>query len=225
MVLIGHSMGGLLARLQVTWSGNHLWDAYANVPFGQIRGDANLKQALAEMFFFGPQPFVKRVVFMAVPHRGSELNACILGMLGRCFAGRPLTLVEVWNALNRLNPTALRFPFRTGLPSSLDGLAASSVLLRGMARMPFSSRVRLHSIIGTKGCEPCCRGDGLVAIESARLIGVESELFIYASHEEVKEHPDSIREVERILWLHAAESRSLPPGAAGNSLPVPAPAP
>ncbi len=226
MVLIGHSMGGLLARLQVTWSGNHLWDEFANVPFGQIRGDARSRQALLEMFFFGPQPFVNRVVFMAVPHQGSTWNSCVLGLLGRCFAGRPLDLVELWNTINLLNPTAFPFRYRRGLPSSLEALAEDSPLLRAIAKMPFSSRVRLHSIIGTGGCEPCCEGDGLVPVESARLLGVESELFVDATHEPIKEHPDTIHEVQRILWVHWSEySQDHRPVAPTSSSPVRVPAP
>lgn len=226
MMLIGHSMGGLLSKLQVTWSGNQLWDEFANVPFGQIRGDANTRQTLAEMFFFGPQPFVTRVVFMAVPHQGSEWNTCVLAFLGRCLAGRPPTLVRLWDTLNLLNPGVLRFPFRWGLPSSLDALAASSRILAAMNRLPFSSRVRLHSIIGTGGCEPCCSGDGLVSIESARLLGVESELFVDATHNLVKEHPDSIREVQRILWVHwDAYAAHHTPRAPAPRSPVPVPSP
>jgi hypothetical protein len=227
MVLIGHSMGGLLSQFQVTWSGNFLWDEFSDIPFGQIRVDAETRQTLAEMFFFGPQPFVTRVVFMATPHQGSEWNACVLGCLGRCFAGQPAILVRLWSAINRLNPGALRGPFRGGLPSSLDGLAASSPFVRAMAKLPFSSRVRLHSVIGTGGCEPCCSGDGLVSIESARLLGVESELFVEESHNLVKEHPDTIREVERILWVHWSvyeQHRNQRAPSSLERVPVPAPA-
>jgi hypothetical protein len=227
MVLIGHSMGGLLSRLQVTWSGNHIWDSFASVPFGQIQADANTRQELAEMFFFGPQPFVTRVVFMAVPHQGSEWNGCVLAALGRLCAGRPPGLVQLWDTLTMLNPGVLNWPFRRGLPSSLDVLAANSPILQAISRLPFSSRVRLHSIIGTGGCEPCCSGDGLVSIESARLMGVDSELFVDATHNEVKEHPDSIREVQRILWIHwnayaVQQEQRAPTPLDLNRVPLPA---
>ena len=39
MVLIGHSMGGLVSKLQVVSSGNKLWNSIANQPFDQIVTD------------------------------------------------------------------------------------------------------------------------------------------------------------------------------------------
>ncbi len=202
MVLVGHSMGGLLSRLQVIWSGNHLWNEFSNIPFNQVRGSQQLRQNLAEVFFFGPQPFVKRVVFIAVPHQGSAFSSRLLGLIGRLLAGRPTTLQTFWTELTRLNPGILRAWFGTGLPSSVDGLAPNSPTIRAISRMPFAPWVRRHSIIGTGVCRPCCPGDGVVSIESARLPGVDSELFVDETHSELNEHPQTIREVERILWLH-----------------------
>ncbi len=224
MVLVGHSMGGLLSRLQVTWSGNLMWDEFSKVPFAQIRGDAELKQTLAEIFFFEPQPFVKRVVFMATPHRGSGASSRFFGCLGRLLAGRLEGLQAQWEQLQRLNPFALRAPATGEIPSSVASLNPNSPALQGLAKLPFSSCVHLHSIIGTGGCKPCFPGDGVVAVESARLMGVESEFFVKATHTGVKENPDSIREVERILWLHWAEYER--ERAAHDDTPaIPAPAP
>ena len=203
MILVGHSMGGLLSQLQVTWSGNCLWDAFAKVPFGQIRGGAALRQKLAEMYFFGPQPFVKRVVFMAVPHQGSILSSRLIGCLGRILAGRLPTLEEMWIEFRSLNPKALPFCSRMQLPSSIDQLDPHSPAIRGLAELPFAPWVHLHSIIGTGGCcGPCFPGDGVVSVQSARIGGVDSELFVDAKHTEVNEDPQAIREVERILWVH-----------------------
>ncbi len=221
MILIGHSMGGLLSRLQVTWSGNFLWDEFSRVPFGQIQGDAATRQKLAEMYFFGPQPFVKRVVFMAVPHRGSILSSRVIGCLGRILAGRLPSLEDMWIELRRLNPEAFPRCWRIGMPNSVDQLAPNSPAIRGLQKLPFAPWVHLHSIIGTGGCcGPCCPGDGVVSVRSARIAGVDSEFFVDAPHAEVNENPQAIREVERILWVHwAAYEQELPP----IDLPSPAP--
>src|SRR4029077_8442344 len=37
MVLIGHSQGGLLARLMVTGSGNRFWNNVTSVPFDDVK--------------------------------------------------------------------------------------------------------------------------------------------------------------------------------------------
>ena len=167
MILVGHSMGGLLSRLQVTWSGHFLWNEFSRVPFSQIRGNAELRQKLAEMYFFGPKPFVKRVVFMAVPHRGSILSSRVIGCLGRLLAGRLPALESMWIELRRLNPEVFPLCTPLRLPSSIDQLAPNSPAIRGLAKMPFAPWVHLHSIIGTGGhCRPCFPGDGVVSVQS-----------------------------------------------------------
>ena len=233
MVLVGHSMGGLLSRLQVTWSCDYLWNEFANAPFAQVRGSDELRRRLSELFFFSPQPFVKRIVFIAVPHRGSSMSSRLLGLFGRLLAGRPTALQMIWREFTQLNPGVLRTWLRFGLPSSVDGLAPNSPTLRGIARLPMAPDVRLHSIIGTGGCEPCCPGDGIVSVESARLAGVDSELFVDATHSMVHEHPHAIQEVERILWIHWAEYQRQAPNTPSPetilpeivpAIPVPIPA-
>ena len=223
MILIGHSMGGLLSRLQVSWSGNYLWDEFSRVPFGQIRGDAELRRKLAEMYFFGPQPFVKRVVFIAVPQRGSILSSRLIGCVGRLLAGRLRALEAMWIEFRRLNPGAFPLCSRMQLPSSVDQLDPNSPAIQGLAKLPFAPWVHLHSIIGTGGCWPCYPGDGVVSVESARIAGVDSELFVDAKHTEISKNPQAIREVERILWVHWDAYQQQAPERP-SLIPPPAPA-
>ena len=46
----------------------------------------------------------------------------------------------------------------------------------------------------------------MVAVSSARLAGVQSEIFVDASHTEILKRPETSSEVLRILLAHAAES-------------------
>lgn len=73
IILVGHSMGGLIAKLQVTYSGTTLWDAFANRPLETIVAEDSIKARLYRDFFFMPSPFVRRVVFVGSPHGGSSL--------------------------------------------------------------------------------------------------------------------------------------------------------
>lgn len=226
MILIGHSMGGLLSRLQVVWSGQILWSEFAKVPFSAIRGSREVKQLLANVFFFEPQPFVKRVVFVAVPHRGSPMSVRLVGCIGRILAGQLPQTSQLWKQLYELNSDAFRVEIASWLPSSVAGLATRSPALRGLAKLPFASGVPLHSIIGTGGCEPCFPGDGVVTVESARLPGVDSEIFVDATHTSIKDHPRTIHEINRILWLHWSETA--PHGEASvpeTRIPAPMPMP
>lgn len=226
MVLIGHSMGGLLARLQVVWSGNMLWNEFAKVPFAAIQGNSDAKQLLSNVFFFEPQSFVKRVVFIAVPHKGSSLSVRMIGCLGRILAGQLPEVAELWAQVYDDNPRAFRAGISKRLPSSVAGLAPGSPAIRGLAKLPFASGVPLHSIIGTGGCKPCFPGDGVVAIKSARLAGVESEIFVDATHTSIKEKPQTFNQIKRILWLHWSEATPrLPPPKPEPLIPTPIPNP
>jgi pimeloyl-ACP methyl ester carboxylesterase len=71
MVLIGHSQGGLLAKMMVIDSGDRLWRLISDVPFEKINAKEQVKKDLRRSLFFKPLPFVRLVIFIATPHRGS----------------------------------------------------------------------------------------------------------------------------------------------------------
>ena len=72
-VLIGHSMGGILSRLQITDSGSEIW----NQAFGD-RAATALKHSdpddvIQRSLIFKADPKVRQVIFACVPHRGSPV--------------------------------------------------------------------------------------------------------------------------------------------------------
>ena len=76
MVLLGHSMGGLLSHAMAVNSGEELWKLYSDRSFLDIIPPRDHPEDVVELkkyLFFEPLPFVKRVVFMATPHRGADL--------------------------------------------------------------------------------------------------------------------------------------------------------
>jgi len=73
MVIIGHSMGGLLTRGMVQDSGTTYWDSFFKEPFETINLDPDTKQILRNIMFFEHLPYVKRVIFIATPHQGSPM--------------------------------------------------------------------------------------------------------------------------------------------------------
>ena len=56
MVLIGHSMGGLLSRLAISQSGQTLWNTASKVPPDEIDMDPQFKDLLMEALIFEPVP-------------------------------------------------------------------------------------------------------------------------------------------------------------------------
>ena len=74
MVLIGHSLGGLLAKLMAQDSRSLLWEGISAQPASRLDGPAEARELLREAFFFKPVPEVHRIIFIATPHRGSRLD-------------------------------------------------------------------------------------------------------------------------------------------------------
>src|SRR5262245_52754649 len=71
MVLIGHSQGGLLVKMQVISSGDRFWKNITDVPFADINMSDTTRQLVQQALFVEPNPAVARVVFLCTPHRGS----------------------------------------------------------------------------------------------------------------------------------------------------------
>ena len=78
LILIGHSMGGVVARAQV--SGISAAEAEQVVPeIGRLPANSPARNAV----IFEPRRDVARVIFIATPHRGSRIalgNLAALGM-------------------------------------------------------------------------------------------------------------------------------------------------
>jgi hypothetical protein len=204
MVLVGHSMGGLLSKLQVTYSGDILWNAAATQPFNTIVTDAATRTDLAGAFFFGPSPDVRRVVYIATPHRGSSDATRCIGRISSALVEERPDWVARHQQLLRDNPCAFRDELRRGIPTSIDLLEPQSCILQAANALPYNHGVTLHSIIGDDRWSPIQGpSDGVVAVSSARIGGVQSELLVDAKHTDAQRDSNTVREVICILSRHA----------------------
>jgi pimeloyl-ACP methyl ester carboxylesterase len=206
MVLVGHSMGGLLSKMQVTNSGDILWNAAATRPVNSLVTDAATRNDLAYAFYFASSPDIRRVIYIATPHRGSSDATRFIGRLSSALVEERPDLVARHQQLVRDNPSAFRAELQRSVPTSIDLLEPQSCILRATNELPYSSNVALHSIIGDSQWSPIQgRGDGVVSVSSARIGGVQSELFVDASHTAVQRDSRTVREVICILNQHAMQ--------------------
>ena len=205
MVLIGHSQGGLLARLMVTDSGNRFWASVSHVPFSDIKGSPEARALIKNAMFFEPVPYVKRVVFIATPHGGSyQVSAFVMNLVRRVVS-LPVDLVKDVGDLARLNPdiSAVR-EAAEAMPTAVDNMRPGGRFLKTLAGCPIAPGVTAHSIIAVLGEGPVSgKTDGVVAYESAHLDGVASEKVVRSPHS-CQAEPDTILEVRRILRDHVA---------------------
>ena len=206
MVLVGHSMGGLLSKLMITESGNAIWRVYSEQPFERLAVGPEHRALLSRVMFFHPTPCVRRVVYIATPHRGAKLGGNLVGRVGDRLIRLPSPLHETYQAMLDANgPGFFTAGFREGLPSSVDELAPDNTLLTAMERLPVAPEVVCHSVIGRWGIGPLeTSSDGVVPYSSSHTDLAASEFVVRKFHE-CQDDPRTIQELRRILRLHAAQ--------------------
>ena len=203
IVLVGHSMGGLMARLQASYSYDILWRRAANRPIEAVRAAPALRERLQRTFFFGPSPLVKRVVFIGTPHRGAGMSQRIIGRVASSLVQYSGPQATQYRQLMEDNRDVFRDYLWKTRPTLVELLEPSNPLLLGISQMPFGCDVRVHSIIGTGGITLTGESsDGIVPVSSARLCGVCSELLIPARHGKLHHDPACVAELTRILRQH-----------------------
>jgi pimeloyl-ACP methyl ester carboxylesterase len=203
MVLVGHSMGGLLTKMMVQESGTRLWRLVSDRPVEDLAGEQADCDLLRSAMIFRPRPEVRRVVFIATPHRGSRVDRGGLERLGSRLVRLPDPLrASYGRLLARNGPDFFIERFRKGLPTSIDELEWRSPILMGLDEFALGPNVTAHSIIADRRDPPAVGGsDGLVPYESAHRDGVASESLVSSGHL-CQDHPAVIREVRRILREH-----------------------
>lgn len=207
LVLVGHSMGGLHAKLQVVEPGTTMWDAIACRPFEEIRMRPDLRREVAPAYFFHPLPFVKRVVFIATPHGGSALASLGVGRVASLTVQQPAEMKAIHDEIISANPDSFRPDYQRSLPTTVDVLEPDSTILQALHDLRVPCWVTMHSIIGNAHQSPIGDGgDCIVPVSSARLPGVVSEITVPAKHTQVHHHPQTFAELQRILLQHLRET-------------------
>jgi len=207
IVVIGHSMGGMIARTLITDSGMHLWNAYFKTPPEQTPLSAEARQVMTGALIFRHRPEISRVIFASASLRGSDLATGFLGRLGAKLIGSPGDLSEVGQQVIRLAKPRPDGEKLTHVPNSIDVLDPNSRFLLTINSIPIVKGIPYHSIIGDRGKggnhdrTPPVSTDGIVPYWSSHLDGAESELIVPSNHWSNRS-PQGIAEVRRILLEH-----------------------
>ncbi len=200
MVLVGHSMGGLLSKMMVQDSGLVLWNSAILVPPDEFKAPAALRKIVDDNLVFHPLPFVRRVVFIATPHRGSPLANDIVGQVTSSLVHRPDDVAKQFAEIEELNGANVisRDLMRKGR-NAVGNLRTDSPILSALDKIPIDPAAPYHSII------PLIAGisdtDGIVEYRSSHLDNPVSEKIVAGTHFS-QERPEVTEELRRILRQH-----------------------
>ncbi|MFN3073590.1 esterase/lipase family protein [Acinetobacter sp. TY2] len=207
-VLIGHSMGGIIARLLVSDQNlsNNAQKMLKNRQFNRFKDDPVFNARLN----IQSVPNFNRAIFISTPHRGTDYAdrwftraARKVIKLPGAFLGALADSIDEKN----LNPKKILKDIDGGLiqngPSDLSHNSKFTQLTENV--MPKKGMI-YHSIMGniTNSNDPDIMTDGIVPYRSSHLDGAVSEKIIKGGHS-IQETPEAVLELRRILKLHLTD--------------------
>jgi pimeloyl-ACP methyl ester carboxylesterase len=212
VVLVGHSMGGLISKTQISRSGDRVWNSLSNRSFDEIAIDSRYRNSLHDAAFFEPSPSVSRVVYIGTPHRGSAIAQRAIGRLSSLLIQEPTELQSAHRKLIQDNPDVFSNEFSKRIPTSIDLLEPDSPLLSAIASLPVEPHVHTHTILGRGRWMPGSGdSDGVVPVSSARQLTAESEKHVEEKHSNLTKDPSTIQELLSILHVHYENACSMQP--------------
>lgn len=213
LVLVGHSMGGLIGKLMTINGGDDFWNVASNKSLDELQLKTDTREQLTQVFYFNAVQDVKRVIFMGTPHRGSKLSPTFLGKIGKKLVRLPEQMTATVQEIMEKNPQALKQAANETF-TSIDLLDPESPALQVLYQRKRPEKVHFHSVVGVIKKNHFFQefrdvlnwddapGDGVVRYDSAHLKDAESELVVQADHMKVHHHPKAVQEVRRILYQH-----------------------
>jgi hypothetical protein len=203
--LVTHSMGGLVGKALAVRPGDAFWTAALRVPHQSLKLSADDRAMLEEAFEWEPDTTIRRILFIAVPHRGSALADRFAGRIGSWITAPPHPFRTFYERVSKDNPGVFTPPYEAlgrGRLDSVSSLSPYQPTLAILAKLPYARPVEIHSIIGNRGRPGPVEAssDGIVPYSSSHLDGVESETIVPAGHSAMR-HPQTVEEIKRILKL------------------------
>ncbi|MFC7335915.1 hypothetical protein ACFQY0_01895 [Haloferula chungangensis] len=207
MVLVGHSMGGVLSHASLIDPGHRFYDTRFDAPIDELKVSKETRRAIRWTTLYEPVTEPSRVVFMAAPHRGSpsanRFFSRFISNIIRLPKTMTIDLVDV--TMSELGAVVKGGADALPEKTSIGTLAPNFDGYQALNDSPIRSDIEIHSIIGDRG-----RGDspessdGIVPYWSSHFKDSRSELIVPYGHSLTRK-PETIAEVKRILQLHLKE--------------------
>jgi pimeloyl-ACP methyl ester carboxylesterase len=199
-IVVGHSMGGLLAHMLMCDSGTQ----YCKDILGKTVAELKLSpddKVLAGALEFKASPYISKVIFEATPHRGAVMASNPIGRLGSSLVRLPMKMVTMGPNLIADATATNGDKVIQRFPNSIDTFRPEALCITAMDKLTLNPEVPYYSIIGdaNHSKELVKSTDYVVPYTSSHLDGAKSEKIVPYWHSEVLMGADSIAEVERIL--------------------------
>ncbi|ATO20774.1 alpha/beta hydrolase [Acinetobacter sp. LoGeW2-3] len=206
-VLVGHSMGGVIARLLVSDANliPKTEELINSRRIDRFRNNSLFKARLQ----LKPIPNFSRGIFLAAPHRGTDyadrwftLAARKIIRLPGAFLGAFADTLQGDIGLDDFIKEIGHDMIQNG-PSDLSKNSKFNALTRDV--VPYKG-FKFHNIMGnmTDSTDKLVMTDDVVPYKSAELKGAISEEIIKGGHS-IQETPEAVLELRRILRLHLTE--------------------
>ena len=206
MVIISHSMGGLLTKTAVVHDSEPVKQFLWASPDKIAALDPETRALVDRVFTFRIRPYVERVIFVAVPFLGSEIADDWVGWIGRKLIGLPRSILQTTADFPSRMRDLIRPELRAELAeqdlTSVKALSPQNPALLALAQALVDRCVPYHLIQGDRGLGGGVNAsDGVVQFRSSHLDGAQSELVVPAGHAAFT-HPFAVLEIKRILHEH-----------------------
>lgn len=199
MIIVGHSMGGMISRLMVTDARDTIWrEMFGKSPAEtKIRGAS--RELLEESLVFNSREEIDTAIFIAAPHRGSELSNHFVGRMFSRLVRLPTFITDTRNVFASIVTADEASLQLDRAPNSIDTLSPNNRFVREVNKLPIAPGITYHSIMGDRGKGDTPESsDGIVPYWSSHLKGSASEKIVPSGHG-AHENPEGIEEVRRIL--------------------------
>jgi hypothetical protein len=204
-VIIGHSMGGLLAKLLLITSEGELLKPFTDIPLEKLNLRKRIYNYTKDMVIFKSLPYISRCIYISTPHGGakgainplSRFSSSVIQLsnnLQKNFIRFEAKVLKKSNKKQLANNAFLR--------TGIDSLDPGNPTLEILENLQKTSNVKYHSIIGNvKKADTPGGSDSIVSYKSSHIDYAVSEKIVKCNHASHKD-PAAILEIERILLEH-----------------------